>query len=330
MTKKKSRRGRIQRTRRAVPAVAVPSLWTQRGLLTKAQLYTEEMLRYERDDWRFAFWSSLAMELLARAALAHISPVLLADTKSDSWRHLYYALGRTPKAAKFIAKSVDISEVFRRLGEIVPEFEERLVGFCVLHLSRRNEELHSGGTPFESITIDSWQPLYYEACTVLMKSMRLTLGALIGPNAAKTAKAMVKAANDKSARAVAKAVAVHKRAWEEKSKAEREKLAAQAAVWATKQFGHRVACPACASAALVFGGPTAPPTAALEENWIVETQEFLPTRFECVACGLRISGLSHLHACGLGTPYKATVTYDPMEYFARNDSYSYYEPDYNE
>src|SRR2546421_295754 len=106
------RRRKTSATPMSIPALAVPSLWTQRLLLTKAQRYAEEMHRCERDDWRFAFWSTLSLELLARAALAHISPVLLADVRSDSWRHLFYALGHAPKAAKFVPKSIDISEVF--------------------------------------------------------------------------------------------------------------------------------------------------------------------------------------------------------------------------
>jgi hypothetical protein len=332
--KRKRKRGQVRRKPKrktsSVAALAVPNLWSKRLLLTKAQRYAEEMYRHERDDWRFAFWSTLSLELLARAALANVDPVLLADTRSDPWRHIYYALGRTPKTAKFVAKSIDISDVFRRLSEVTPTFEERLAGFCTLHLSRRNEELHSGGTPFDTITIDVWQPLYYEACTVLMRSMGSTLAALVGRNEAKTAAAMVKAANDKSAQAVKKAIAVHKTNWQSKSEAEREKLTAQAAVWATRQVGHRVRCPSCNSTSLVIGGPTSPPVVRLEEDWIVETQEFLPSRFECVACGLKITGLSHLHACGLGTPYKATSDYEPFEYYASKQPQDYYEADYNE
>jgi hypothetical protein len=233
-----------------------------------------------------------------------------------------------PKTAKFVAKSVDVSEVFRRLSEVTTTFEERLAGFCTLHLSRRNEELHSGGTPFDTITVDVWQPLYYEACTVLMKSLGSTLASLVGRNEAKTASAMIKAANDKSAQAVKKAIAAHKTNWRSKSEAEREKLAAQAAVWATRQIGHRVRCPSCDSTSLVFGGPTSPPVVRLEDDWIVETQEFLPSRFECIACGLKIAGLSNLHACGLGIPYKATSEYEPFEYYAARQPYDF--DDYNE
>jgi hypothetical protein len=41
----------------------------------------------------------------------------------------------------------------------------------------------------------------------------------------------------------------------------------------------------------------------------------LPSAFECVACGLKIAGLSKLSACGLGDAFTATTTLTPAEYF---------------
>jgi hypothetical protein len=72
------------------------------ALLAKAQQYCEQMHSYARDDWRFGFWSTLVLEVLARTALANISPTLLADARD--WNNLYYALGFTPTATKFIPR----------------------------------------------------------------------------------------------------------------------------------------------------------------------------------------------------------------------------------
>ena len=74
------------------------NIWDSETLLAKAQRYIETMLEQERDDWRFALWSSLALELIARAALANYSPALLADTKDRN--NLYSALGYEPTAKK--------------------------------------------------------------------------------------------------------------------------------------------------------------------------------------------------------------------------------------
>jgi hypothetical protein len=41
----------------------------------------------------------------------------------------------------------------------------------------------------------------------------------------------------------------------------------------------------------------------------------LPSAFECVACGLKISGLSKLSACGLGDAFVSTTNLSPAEFF---------------
>ena len=38
--------------------------WSAEALLNKAQSYSEEMLSFPHDDWRFALWSTLSLELL--------------------------------------------------------------------------------------------------------------------------------------------------------------------------------------------------------------------------------------------------------------------------
>ena len=68
----------------------------------------------------------------------------------------------------------------------------------------------------------------------------------------------------------------------------------------------------------------------LDGDTVVETQYFLPSRFECVACGLKITSLPQLHAAGLAETYKATFTYDAADYFRPEDEFEDYEPDWNE
>jgi transcription elongation factor Elf1 len=101
-------------------------------------------------------------------------------------------------------------------------------------------------------------------------------------------------------------------------------------IWATKQDGHRVNCPACGCVALVNGTAIAPPTQQLEEDTIVERQQILPSRFECIACGLKISGLPQLHACGLGNPFTSTTRYSAADYYLELATEQFSEPDNND
>lgn len=67
-------------------------------------------------------------------------------------------------------------------------------------------------------------------------------------------------------------------------------------------------------------------------------QKMLPRTFECIACRLKIKGLSKLRAAGLGDEFIATTTYSPADFFglyteedlekARNE-FPIEEPDFN-
>lgn len=301
--------------------------WSKEALLAKAQRYAQEMLAHSRDDWRFGLLSTFVLEFLARAALANISPALLAEPKS--WSNLYFSLGHSPTAPKFIPKSIDISEVFARLRDTVPSFTTELEGFSAQHVSRRNEELHAGSSPFDGLST-GWLARFYETAAVLLVGMGDDLASLIGDEESKLATQLIEASKDESAKAVAKAIAAYKTVWESKEAKEKTKLTQQASVWSTRQTGHRVVCPACANEALVQGGPISQPIRKLDGDLIVETQEYLPSKFECVACQLKIAGLSQLSACGLGSTYKSTSTYDAAEYYAPEDEHHGYEDDNNE
>ncbi len=309
--------------------------WSSDALLTKSQRMFEEMLQFGHEDWRCALWSALSLELLGRAALAHISPTLLAAaSKGDANKskggadNLIYALGLTPRTAKFSPRSIDASAVFGRLSALNPEFTADLADFSILHLERRNEELHSGNSSFDGLGPSSWLPTYYRACTVLIESLGKNLEFLVGKDEADAAAAMIAASLDESAKSVGKAIHQHETAWAAKASQDQETLGKQAKLWAKRSAGHRVICPACHSDALVSGEAIAPPIKTMEEDFVVETQKHLPSKFECIACGLKISGLPQLAAAKLGDTYTSTSGYDAADYY--RTPYDEYEDDNNE
>ena len=307
-----------------------PHEWAAEALLNKAQLYSEEMLSFPHDDWKFALWSTLSLELLARAALSTFSPALVAETKNN-WDSLLYALDIQPNTTNFIPRAIDISEVFNRLQKLIPDFTPELESFCRRHMAKRNEELHSGGTPLVGVSTASWLPTYYQACIVLLSSMGKGIEQFLGSTEVNVAEAMIDAAKDESAKSIKGAIHAHKVVWDNNDIDEQESLALQSSTWATRQDGHRVSCPACDCAAILTGSAIAPPLKAITgDDEITETQEYLPSRFECVACSLKIHGLSQLSAAGLGDTYNATFIYDANVYYASEDYYGEYEPDYNE
>lgn len=262
-------------------------------------------------------WTSLSIELLARAALSNVHPALLAE-QDKSGVNLISALGFPSLESSSAPKSVSISEVFNRLVVLLPDFRKENATFGTLHTGCRNAELHSGELAFDGLKSATWQPKFYQTCKVLLESMGKTLKEFVGADEAKAAEAVMGAAADESAKAVKGDVAAHQKIWERKEENERETLTAQALIWANRQAGHRVLCPACNSAALVSGEPVAPATHKLEDDIITERQEYLPTHFECVACGLKINGLSRLAAVNLADRYVNTKHHDAAVFTPRS------------
>ena len=314
--------------KRTITPAATPTACDPDALYAKAERYVQHM-SLDSDDWEYALWSSLSLEFLSRAALANVSPALLAET-DKSWASLYHALGFTPTEEKFAPKSIAISEVFKRLSAILPDFAKEHESFGIQHTGRRNAELHSGEAAFEGIKGSTWQPRFYQTCEVLLASMSMTLDDFVGSDEAKVAKKLITAAADDSAKAVRSEVEAHKKVWLAKTEKERTTLGTHAAVRATRQAGHRVDCPACTSPALVVGEPVSAPLQRLSDGEITETQEYLPNQFECIACGLKIAGLSRLAVVGLSDRYKKTQVYDAAEYYAPDDLYAGYGDDNNE
>jgi hypothetical protein len=127
--------------------------------------------------------------------------------------------------------------------------------------------------------------------------------------------AMIATLRDTAAKAVAQEIEAHKKIWKDKSPEEQKLAREQAVVWATRHTGHRVLCPACESPAIIRGSRQGTVTTLVGEDEVEQKQTMVPSSFECIACGLKISGLSKLIACDLGDAFIATSTLSPAEYF---------------
>lgn len=306
----------------------VPEAWSAQALYTKAVRYAEKMTLSPSDSWEHALWSGFSLELLARAALGNLSPALLAD--HQKWGNISHALGFPPFEAKFSPNSIGMSVVLLRLRALLPDFGTELENFCVAHTGRRNSELHSGAMPYDSVRGSAWHGLYYRAVTVLLASMGFTLEEFIGADQAAVAGKEIAAAADEAAKAVMGDVDAHRKVWAAKDMAEQATLIAQSTGWATRGAGHRVACPACGNDSIVVGEAIAAPRQTLADDEITETQEHLPHWFQCIACGLKIVGLSRLTVVGLGERYTKTQIYEAAQYYATEDVHAEFEEDNNE
>ena len=118
---------------------------------------------------------SLSLELLARAALAPVHPVLSADPKQQD--NIHYAFGIVPQN---VPKSIQAKAVLARCFVFIQGFTDKMSGHCLIMADRRNSELHSGAAAFEGIDNSKWLPATYEVAEVLLHHIDRTFADFLG------------------------------------------------------------------------------------------------------------------------------------------------------
>jgi hypothetical protein len=311
---------------------ATNNIWDEQVLWTKCKLYMDLALLNPREHWLFPFWAALSLDLLARTALSHIHPVLLASTpQSAEGRHVIYALNRSPKNSgngPYIPHSIDSKEVYKRCAELVDNFTDDHRKLCEALIGRRNEELHSGGAPFVELPVQTWLPKFYECCEVLLQFTGRTLEDFLGKDEAGAGQAMIAASHDAAAKAVGSEIKTHSEIWKAMPPDEQRIAATRASMSTQRSLGHRVSCPACGSDALLEGEEIAALPDTIDGEIQISKSTVLATLMKCEACGLRIKGHNHVHAAGLQSTFTQTVRYSLLELYGVSEPD--YEPDYNE
>lgn len=303
--------------------------WSMESLFNKALLYASRMEGCSADDPDQPFWSSLCLELLGRAAVAAISPTLLADPKD--WRNINHALGRPTSTKRFRPRSVSTAVVFTIIHESIPAFRKELLDASLAHTERRNEELHTGSRPFESLRSSEWMPDFYESCEVLLSSLGKSLSDLFSNHA--MAMRQIQAKRDDAAKSVRADIARYRGIWLALTPEDQTLRARRSELQSLRFVGHRVTCPACGSQALVFGEPHGEVNTEVDGTTVVLRQSMLPERFLCPACELMVIGYSRLAAAGRGDLFTATTRKPIADHFAasyEDEEYDFSYDDFND
>lgn len=312
-----------------------PEIWSEEALLRKAQVYVERAAGVEQGSGLEQLWSLLALELLARAAVARVHPVLLADPQSEG-PHLLYAFGYGEP--RHPPKSVPIATVFRRCQVIVPRFTVAIRDDAIALMALRNEELHSGGMILETLKSSSWQPQYYTICELLLEHLGLNLEDFFPAERASAARTVL-AGLDQDVESEVKQRIADKARWfaalpDEVRKARLGHQASDMEV-GLADAGREliVECPACHSRAIVGGETAGISEARLGADEIERDIRILPTTFRCRVCELPLVGHAELYHAGLADEYSVVESEDPLEYYGIDpkdlvDPEDFFEPDY--
>lgn len=291
--------------------------WGFDVLFGKAKLYAQRANDEKLDSPLFGFWMSLCMELLARAALAKIHPVLLADPTNEG--NIHYVFGVNPKTNP---KSVAAKSVFARCSALIAGFTDRMAGHCLLLADRRNKELHSGTAAFEGVDTSTWLPHTYQVFDVLLKHIGVTFEDFLGKKHAAVATGMLKDQREHIETEVKERISKSKKDFDALEGAVKgEKIAKSEAAlkaWVVRNpLGQATDCPACGFGGALHGESLnrGPAKVSEEDGTITREVRVLPNKFRCAVCGLKLDGYQELLQAGLGKVFTTEEEEDPIEFF---------------
>jgi hypothetical protein len=127
--------------------------WERDPLWAKSRLFFERAFEQSPEDPLFGLWCSLGLELVARTAIASVSPTLLAEPDKEH-RFLLHALNRG--AERITPQSIGSAQVFNLCKTLFDDFSKEDLTAALALSNRRNEELHSGAAAFEEYPATLW------------------------------------------------------------------------------------------------------------------------------------------------------------------------------
>lgn len=282
-------------------------------LWIKARLFINRAMEEERDFGERAFWAATSFELLGKAALARVSPLLIAMPTDDA-QSIVVATGRTEETTFF---TVAAKAVWSRCDRLFKPFHK---GEAALISNARNEYLHAGGIGFDADPA-SWWPRFWAQAVILLHHLEEDPASFVGDeradevrahldtnraNVARRLEALLERARARIAqRRDGTATVAEDRAW--------AKFAPLPSYFVTD-----ATCPACGAEGSLRGND------ALDKEYrdyygdpddVPEYDVVITTRAEefiCMECHLQIDDYKLLEAAGFADTFEST--HDASEY----------------
>lgn len=299
--------------------------WSRDDLVAKAQVFIERAYGFPPDSSLFAFWAVLAVELLARASLSHVHPVLLADPQQKE--NIYYALGHRVTGQ---IRSIPAKTVYSRCQDLIPLFTEKEMEFCLSLTVVRNADLHSGEAAFEALTVGEWQAKYFRVTKILLESMGMGLDDLFHPDHMDAIETMLGVDEEQYKSEVLETIGRAKDAFSKLSEAERESTLQDSETAATSKTRADIfdVCPSCGGYGWLETEHISTSDPEIVDELLYWTVTVLPTAFHCLSCTLELGDYAAMEIAGLGGQRTVQEVSDPAEYFAIDPLEALMEPEY--
>lgn len=280
----------------------------------KGRLFINRALEQEdvRSEDERRLWATLALEVLAKWALARHSPTLVADPEKGGGAELFKALGLKEGIPEV---SITVTTAFKRCETLYRHFSSSEAS---KFSAARNEYVHGTGIELLNLPGDAWWSRYWSLIAVLLTAHGTEIAELVGPahvaeveaHLARNAKRV-----EQQVKTAIEAARLALRTFEQGLM-----LAADAARWlatrdqrAMLEYRTEVECPACGSYGTAetdiaddaerywSGDPDEPPTL---------TVQFTPDYFSCPKCHLVLHDYDLIEEAGLAEQHEIDVEDD--------------------
>jgi hypothetical protein len=155
-----------------IPPYDHQALWTKAKVFINRAMDSDPTRSFDEQ----ALWASAALELLGKAALARVSPLLIAEPTEDGV-NILIASGLIEGTAKFT--SVSAATVFKRCQRAFRPFNaEEALKFA----AARNEYLHGSGIGFMILPPKVWWPRYWALAAILIEAQDRDIDDFVGPD----------------------------------------------------------------------------------------------------------------------------------------------------
>lgn len=305
-----------------------PLALSHETLLTKSKLHAKRSIDAKAGDLEVEcqLWAASALELLAKAQLAGIHPSLVVDTANTN--SLLEANGikcGTP------VHTITAATAYARLKHTVPNFSTPVHDECKKLAERRNAELHSGEAACAAMPYDSWEPDFWNAADLILKSMDMDLQEWLGAGG-RAPRELLKTYRQAEIKAARQRVKHHATEFKASplgklGKAKFAELVQETAARpiSEKDFHylyvkhwHHV-CPACKTMGVAAGDEAWEEVAddqdEADPGYQIVERGYSPSEFHCPTCGLSLVGDLAVSAAGIDETLVETreeeIKYEP-------------------
>ncbi|MDQ1627059.1 MAG: hypothetical protein QOI54_803 [Actinomycetota bacterium] len=155
-------------------------VYDSEALWLKARLFVNHAMDHEepRTFDEHALWASLALELLAKAALARVNPLLIAMPNEEG-AHLLAASGLLDGDGP--AMTVGASTVFKRCARVFRPFN---LAEALQFANNRNQYLHSGAATVTSLPETAFWPAFWSQAAILILAQDRDISEFVGADRA--------------------------------------------------------------------------------------------------------------------------------------------------